>query len=462
MNWNDLPTHLSTAAMPLPYERPVIKPYLAGVMNPQATRTAHTPVTHIDGVAVNDLVARYGSPCFVLSERTIRRTQRAAYAAFAGRYPDVRFAWSYKTNYLDAVCRVFHQEGSWAEVVSGFEYEKARRNGIEGSRIFFNGPDKSIAALERAVQEHANIHVDHLDELYRIIDIATRLGVRANVAVRVNMDVQVYPRWDRFGFAYENGAAWDAITRIADNRDALRLVGLHCHIGTYMMTAEPYKIAATKMALLTNSVRGDLGIPIEYIDMGGGFASNNTLKGAYLPAEDTNATIDEYAEAITQGLLSTLDRGHGLPTLVLETGRFLIDDAGSLIATVIANKRLVDGRKATIVDVGVHLLFTSFWYKHRISPAQPFGEFTEDSVLYGPLCMNIDVVHEACTLPPLLEGDKLVIHSVGAYNMTQWMQFINMRPAVVMAMENGAVEMIRRAETIDDLTSLESIPQSLR
>jgi len=83
---------------------------------------------------------KFGSPCFVISERIIRKVYREAHAAFATRYPKVQFAWSYKTNYLDAVCRVYHQEGSWAEVVSGFEYEKARRNGMDGSRIFFQRP----------------------------------------------------------------------------------------------------------------------------------------------------------------------------------------------------------------------------------------------------------------------------------------------------------------------------------
>lgn len=443
------------------YERPVIKPYTAGVMNPQATVTAHAPMTHIDGVAVDKLVAEHGSPCFVISERILREKMRRVHTAFAGRYPSVQFAWSYKTNYLDAVCRVFHSEGSWAEVVSGFEYQKAIHNGVDGTRIFFNGPDKSDEDLELAIRNRSNIHIDHLDELYRIIEIARGIGLTANIAVRVNMDTGVYPMWDRFGFNYENGAAWDAITRVVEHGKELRLVGLHCHIGTYMMTAEPYRVAATKMAQIANAVRNDLGVPLEYIDMGGGFASLNTLHGAYLPAEDTNATIDDYAEAITQALLTTLDRSKGLPMLVLETGRLLVDEAGFLIGTVLANKRLADGRKATIVDVGVHLLFTSFWYRHKISPAQAFGGFSENTVIYGPLCMNIDVVQDNCTLPVLMPGDRIVIQNVGAYNMTQWMQFIHLRPAVMMVMENGTAEVIRRGETLADLLSFESVPAKL-
>ncbi len=445
----------------LKYERPVILPYHAGVMNPQATKTVHTPMTHIDGVPVTHIVQKHGSPCFVISERIIRRTFRETLAAFSSRYPNVQFAWSYKTNYLDAVCKVFHQEGSWAEVVSGFEYRKARRNGVDGSRIFFNGPDKSDDSLTMAIEENSNIHIDHLDELYKIVDIAKRMKKRANVAIRVNMDTGVYPMWDRFGFNYENGAAWDAIKRIIENKDVMKLMGLHAHIGTYMMTAEAYRLASVKLALLANSIRTEFAVPVEYLDLGGGFASNNTLVGAYMPAEDTNPRIDQYAEAITQGLLATLDRTKGLPMLVLETGRLLIDEAGFLIGTVIANKRLSDGRKATIVDIGVNLLFTSFWYKHKVVPAQSFSDYTEDTVIYGPLCMNIDVIRESCTLPPLLHGDRIVIQNVGAYNMTQWMQFINMRPAVTMVMEDGTLELIRQPETLEYLSQMERVPGKL-
>ncbi len=103
----------------LRYERPVIKKLDTNMPNKYGLRTEYNPMTHIDGVAVNELIKDYGSPLFVISERTIRNTYREAKKAFMTRYPKVQFAWSYKTNYLDAVCHVFHQEGSWAEVVSG-------------------------------------------------------------------------------------------------------------------------------------------------------------------------------------------------------------------------------------------------------------------------------------------------------------------------------------------------------
>ena len=145
------------------YERPVIQKLNAGLLNKFGSRTEQRPVKQIEGVAVGDLMQQYGSPLFVINEKKIRQTYRRALKAFTMRYPKVQFAWSYKTNYLDAVCHVFHQEGSWAEVVSGFEYRKALRNGVPGNLILFNGPDKSVDDLRMAVDNHSLIHIDHFD-----------------------------------------------------------------------------------------------------------------------------------------------------------------------------------------------------------------------------------------------------------------------------------------------------------
>ncbi|MDP4267771.1 MAG: diaminopimelate decarboxylase, partial [Bacteroidota bacterium] len=212
------------------YERPVIKRFETGTPNQFGLRTEYEPMTHIDNVEVKELISRFGSPLFVLSEKTIRDTYSNARRAFSTRYPKVQFAWSYKTNYLNAVCKLFHKMGSWAEVVSGFEYDKAINNGVEGSQIIFNGPDKSRDDLIKAINNGSMIHIDHLPELCTIIELADELSLRPKVAIRVNMFTGFYPMWDRFGFNYENGQAWDALNKVM-NSGKLDLVGLHCHIG---------------------------------------------------------------------------------------------------------------------------------------------------------------------------------------------------------------------------------------
>lgn len=442
------------------YERPVIKRLESNMPNKYGSRTEFEPVTHIENIPVSELIDRYGSPVFVVSEKKIRKNYRAARQAFETRYPRVQFAWSYKTNYLNAVCNVFHQEGSWAEVVSGFEYDKAISNGVDGSKIIFNGPDKTEADLKKAITNNSLIHIDHLEELYTLQELAISTKQKPKVAIRVNMDTGVYPMWDRFGFNFENGQAWDALNKIMYSGN-MELVGLHTHIGTFMLSPSAYAVAASKLARLAQMVQQKYDHEIKYIDMGGGFASRNTLKGSYLPGIDTNPHIDDFAEAIASALMNSDYRPKTPPLLILETGRALIDDAAWLLGTVIANKRLSDGKRTTIVDFGVNILFTSFWYDHRVSPAQPHTAYSEDTVIYGPLCMNIDVIRESVSMPLLNKGDQVVVHSVGAYNMTQWMQFITLRPKVVMIDPEGTVHIIRNNEKLEYLMELEQMPQHL-
>ncbi|MCF8226488.1 MAG: hypothetical protein K9J30_11480 [Bacteroidales bacterium] len=442
------------------FERPVITRINAGVPDKFGMKTNIRPVTEIDNNSIRELLSEFGSPLFILSEKTIRESYREAESAFKTRYPRVQFAWSYKTNYLNAVCRVYHQEGSWAEVVSGFEYEKAIANGVPGNKIIFNGPDKSVKDLEMAIANGSLIHIDHFDELYDIIDLTKGSGNKAKVAIRINMDTGIYPQWDRFGFNYENGEAWTAVNKIL-TAENIELVGLHTHIGTFIMTAEPYAVATRKLADLAVRIDRKFEHVIKYIDMGGGFASKNTLKGAYLPGSDTCPSFDDYAQAITDALINSDIRHDKMPTLFLETGRALIDDAGYLAGTVLANKRLADGRRSLVIDIGVNMLFTSFWYEHNIVPAQDHQQDTEDTTIYGPLCMNIDVIRGAVQFPLLEKGDQVVISRIGAYNMTQWLQFITYRPRVVMINNDGEAQVIRENENFDSMNMLDKIPGHL-
>ncbi|MCX6188103.1 MAG: alanine racemase [Bacteroidetes bacterium] len=443
----------------LKYERPLIKKMNAGMMNKYGAQVENAPVTHIDGISVKSIIEKYGSPVFVLSEQKMRQNYRNAVRAFNTRYPKVQFAWSYKTHYNNAVCKVYHQEGSWAEVVSGFEYRKALGNGVPGSTIIFNGPDKHSDDLKLALENDSLIHIDHFEELYLLIEICAQLNKKARVGIRVNMDTGIYPMWDRFGFNYENGQAWQAINKIVAS-GTLQLVGLHSHIGTYMLSTAAYGIAASKLCDLAVNCKSQLNTIIKYLDLGGGFPSANTLKGAIGLVQ--TPSVDEFAEAITTTILNYGFKSDELPLLILESGRVMIDDAGYLLGTVLANKKLSDGRKATIMDFGVNIMFTSFWFDHKISPAQEVSQFSEDTVLYGPLCMNIDIVRESVNLPLLNRGDHVVVHKVGAYNMTQWMQFIAMRPNIVLIDTNQATHIIRKAETLDYLEQLEVTPQHLQ
>jgi len=224
--------------------------------------------------------------------------------------------------------------------------------------------------------------------------------------------------------------------------------------------ADAYRLAAVALGTFSRALEAELGLRIDLIDLGGGFASRNTLQAQYLQGDDATPTLGQYVERIASGL-DDVYGGAELPRIALETGRALIDEAGWLVASVVGTKRLTDGRRGVVLDAGVNLLPTAWWYRHAVHPAQPLHGVAEPTVFYGPLCMNIDMVRDRIMFPPVKAGDRVVIGHAGAYNVTQWLQFIAARPNVVLISESGSAALIRRAETIDTIVGQEEMPEWL-
>ncbi len=446
-----------------PYERPIIQRLQTGLMNKMGIFSnfyTKKVRSHIDGVPIKSLIQNFGSPLFVFSEKRLRKKIREFRQVFENQYPNVEFSWSYKTNYLSAICSILHQEGETAEVVSEFEYEKARHLGVPGEKIIFNGPYKPYHILKRAVQEGARINIDSFEEIIDLENIAQELGRKIKIGIRLNMDTGIYPQWNRFGFNLENGQALDAVKRIAMGK-LLEINGLHCHQGTFILEPNSYAIQVEKMVNFAYKLEEEFNYSIEYIDIGGGFPSKNRLKGLYLPPETIIPSISEFAEKIGHALLNSLKPGD-YPKLILECGRAIVDEAGFLVTTIISSKRLPDGRRAYVIDAGVNLLYTAYWYHFRTEIDKNVYGTPEPCVLYGPLCMNIDVIDDFVHLPPLSKGDHLILWPVGAYNVSQWMQFITYRPAVVIITENGKPEIIRERETLNDIIAKEYLPDKFK
>lgn len=445
--------------MKKPYEKPFLNRTRGGIANKFGGITPTKLVLHIEGVTVARLAETYGSPLFVFTERAIREKYQELTTVFSRCYPKVQHAWSYKTNYLKAICRAFHRLGSWAEVVSGMEYEMALGNGVDPQKIIFNGPFKPYEALKQALINGSKVNIDSMDELYDAERIADETGSPVSIGIRVNMALGTTMIWDRFGFNLDNGKAHQAVKRaIAGGK--LRIAGIHAHVGTFILEPAIYREQVEKLVAFSHTLQDDFAIQVGYLDIGGGFASRNRLKGAYLSTIDMTPSFEAFAEAICGPLLNAF-YGHELPLLILETGRAMIDGAGSLIATVAATKSLNNGMRAVILDAGVNLLFTSFWYDHDIFPTVDRGYQQVDHVIYGPLCMQIDVIRDQVKMPPLKRGDRIVVKPVGAYNNTQWLQFINLRPNVVMISQEGEVAVIREAENLAYLQEGEHVPSWL-
>ena len=129
---------------------------------------------------------------------------------------------------------------------------------------------------------------------------------------------------------------------------------------------------------------------------------------------------------------------------------------------MVGKKNLPSGERAVILDAGVNTTITAWWYKLKVTPTRPFPGAYQNTIFYGPLCMNIDIMRPAVPFPDLQTGEPVLITPTGAYNNTQWMQFIEYRPPVVLISETGKLELLRPREELVDVIGREMIPEHLR
>lgn len=408
-------------------------------------------MTVLNHTKFKELVNEYGSPLFIASSERIKTNIEKFRAEFASKYPKIIVAYSYKVNYLPELLKVIHKQGIWAEVASGFEYEVARKLNVPGNKIVFNGPLKTKGELEHAINENAIINVDHMDEIELLEAIASDSGRKIDIGIRLNMEVGIDQLPDRFGFNIESGEALQVVSR-CHNKGLLNITGLHVHLTSYIIEQESednipakgikliwpkdyksYRKAAEKIAQFAKVINERFSIQLEYLDMGGGFP---TVEG-----------ITPYVDAIVEPVLNTFDV-NSLPTIILEPGRAIVSNVIDLVTTVAAVKRLPGGQRATVVDAGINILPTSFWKFQDIECFTDSGGNDEETIVYGPLCLQTDIIAKT-TLPQLKAGDVLRVKNVGAYNIPQSSTFIYAQPAIILV--NGEnVSIIKKKEVIKD------------
>ena len=417
------------------------------------------PVRKLGGLDALGLIERFGSPLVVYDAAALTRAFEAFRSAFTSRWPRTRIAYSVKTNYLSAILALLHRAGAKMEVVSGYEHAICRRLGIRGEDICFNGPWKSSDELERAFADGSTVNFDNLDEVVRAEAIAEHVPGTHRVGIRCNMEVS-YPPWDKFGFNLTSGDAIRMARRIHAN-ERFELTTLHMHVGTYIPNPDQYEKGAAALGELALRIRDETGHEIPNLDMGGGYASTNRLRGQMLPGTSTSPTPEMYADSLTRPLLELRDRHDYEPTLVLEPGRAVVDECADVLTTVVAVKPLLGGGRAAIIDAGVNVIPTAYWYDHDVVPVTNATAPLADVKLMGPLCMQIDVVRPRVVIPAPKAGDVLLVRRVGAYNFSQSMQFIYPRPNHVLVLD-GEVHVIRARETVEAALALESVPDGLQ
>ncbi|MDE3003802.1 MAG: diaminopimelate decarboxylase [Gemmatimonadota bacterium] len=407
------------------------------------------PFPRVDGrvvcgeVPLEDLADTFGTPLYVYDLAWIRRRVAAFREAFQGADP--LLAYSVKANGNLSLLRELESLGCGADITSGGELFRARSAGIDPSDIVFAGVGKSEEEIAYALDEGIYaFNVESRSELARIERVAAGKGMRARFGIRVNPDVAAATPHEFTATGHSEtkfGVPWEetrALYRWALERDSLDPIGIDVHIGSQIVDTGPYVRALDRVLGVVTELRQE-GIPLEYLDIGGGFG----ISYGHGPALDLCRLAAEVVPRVMDAGLR----------LVLEPGRSLVGEAGVFLTRV---QYVKDGGPKTfvIVDGGMSELIRPSHYGgyHAIEPAGAIGERGNVTVdVVGPICETGDFLALNRPLPEPREGELLAVRTSGAYGFSMASNYNGrLRPAEVLV-DGSDVRVGRRRETYQDL-----------
>jgi diaminopimelate decarboxylase len=393
-----------------------------------------------EGVAVESLAKKFGTPLYVYSQRTLTNHFQKLDAALAPLDHLVCFAM--KSNSNLAVLRTIANLGGGFDIVSGGELQRVIAAGGDPRKCVFAGVGKTEAEIEFALKKNIYcFNVESEPELQRINRVAARLGKIAPVAVRVNPNIEAHTHAKITTGTYENkfGIAFEQVEGVyarASKLKNLRLRGVQMHIGSQLTTVSPFEQAIQKVLPLVKKLEKKYAL--EFFSIGGG------LGIVYQPAL-ASGTTDWWNSAAAKNVLTPAKYAARLLPLLqplglkilLEPGRFISGNAGILVTRVEYVKRT--GKKNfLIVDAAMNDLIRPAFYDayHEIVPLTKKGGVTISSDVVGPICESGDYFCKDRPLPKLGEGDAIALLSAGAYGSVMGSNY-NARPLPAEVLVNG-------------------------
>ena len=402
-------------------------------------------------VSLESLARRFGTPLYVYSaEQMIERLQMFQ-AALSGR--DHLVCYAVKANSALAILKLLAGHGAGFDIVSGGELERVLAAAPQAAgKVVFSGVGKTAAEIDLALKAGIlQFNVESEDELALLARRARKLKTRARFALRVNPDVfaDTHPyistglREHKFGIDIRRAPA---LYKSAASNRWLEAYGISVHIGSQIRSAEPFGAAIERVSKLVAQLRRE-GIALQAIDAGGGLGID--YHGANF---DAAAKVEEYASALESALGGFKGR------LLIEPGRFLVAQAGALVARVLYVKR--NGKKTFVItDAAMNDLIRPALYQayHEIVPVRPRAGRPRIVDVVGPVCETGDFFARDRKLAPVEPGDLVALLDAGAYGMAQSSNY-NTRPRAAEVLVQGAkARLIRRRETIADLLGAELV-----
>ncbi|MBF0456547.1 MAG: diaminopimelate decarboxylase [Nitrospirae bacterium] len=409
-------------------------------------------VLHAEDVSVETLAETYGTPLYVYSYKTLLRHFKSYDDSFKD-FPHI-ICYALKANSNAAILRTFAAEGGGADIVSGGELYRALRAGIPPQKIVYAGVGKKEDEINYALnQDILMFNVESEQELMALDKAAEKLGKLVPIALRINPGVDpathakitTGSKKNKFGIPFEGALEF---YKLAQKLKHVKIVGIHEHIGSQIISLKPFLIALQRLVSLIDELNAE-GIEIKYLDIGGGLGIQYLDEIPPHPAD-----LAEQIKPILQGRNLTI---------VMEPGRTLVGNAGLLVTKVLYTKKGHD-RDFIIVDAGMNDMIRPAMYDayHHIMPVYKKNRKDVFADIVGPICESSDYLGKDRDLPAMQQGEYAVVMSAGAYGYSMSSNY-NSRPRAAEVLVHGAEHfLIRKRETYDDLVRNELVPEFMK
>ena len=411
----------------------------------------------VGGVDAVELVREFGTPLYVMDERTIRGHCRTFQKSIEDNYGGNGLTvYASKAFNCKEMCRIIKDEGLGIDVVSGGELYTALSVDFPPERIVFHGNNKTEEEIKTALEVGVGrIVVDNLFELRTIEQMAQRLNKNAGVMIRIKPGIDAHTHNfirtgqidSKFGFALETGEAFSAVKEVLEQKN-VTLKGVHCHIGSQIFEIEPFKAAAEVMLGFMAKVKEELCYEIKELNLGGGFGIRYLI-------DDDAKLYKTFMEQVSITVKETCKRLKlNIPFIMIEPGRAIVGPAGTTLYTVGAVKTIPGIRNYVSVDGGMtdnprYILYQS---EYSIAVANKIDEPADYiATIAGRCCESGDLIQEDAKIQTPEAGDILAVFCTGAYNYSMASNYNRVpRPAVVM-IKDGKPRLIIKRESYEDM-----------
>ena len=436
---------------------------------PLTARVNHDDHLEIGGCDVTTLVEQYGSPLYILDEETLRTACRQYRNTFKEYYQgESQVLYASKAWNCLAVCAIVASEGLGIDVVSGGELYTALNAGMNPSKIYLHGNNKSDDELVLAIESDCTIVADNWHELYRLVKIggeqtenstAAPIRIMLRLTPGIECHTHEYIRTghldSKFGFDPND---LQEVFAFVSEQASLNCVGLHAHIGSQIFERQPHRdLAAVMVQWLRDAAKH--GLKVTELNVGGGLGIK------YIESDDP-PSIEEWSKAICEVVQTTcISENLPLPKLLCEPGRSLIATACVTAYTVGSSKIIPEIRTYVAIDGGMSDNPRPITYQsvYRVVVANKMSvPCTETLTLAGKHCESGDILIKNAQLPKTEANDILVVMGTGAYNYSMASNYNRLpRPAAVVV-ANGEANLILQRETYQDLIRQDCLPERLK